>query len=80
VTPSPDALDDAGQIDAQHGGQGLPRVLGLACADLQIQGIDAAGLDPHQHLPRTRRRTSDIRMAERAVMAFHDGGLHGVCA
>jgi hypothetical protein len=50
-----DCFDDAGEIAAKDRRQGMTSVSGLARPVLEIERIDAACLDPDQHLPGSRR-------------------------
>ena len=56
----PGLLDRTGQIEAEDGGRPDPRVRGLSGADLGVQGIDPAGLDPDQDLSRLRCGPGDL--------------------
>jgi hypothetical protein len=54
----------------------LPRVSGLAGANLDVERVDRAGFDPDQNLPRQRMRPRHWRNPERRAICVENGGLH----
>ena len=72
-------FDDTGKIDTQDGRQRMARMTRTAAAYLQVQRIDAACLDAHQHLARTRDRTRHRGNTKRRAVALQNGSVHGTC-
>ncbi len=74
-----DGCHHAGQVDPQHGwqfGLGMSR---LAGRDLDIERIDAAGPDLHQHLAGPGLRAGDPFQRQGSVVGVQDGRLHEGC-
>ncbi len=69
-------FDGAGQIDPENGGQGLAGMRRRPDADLGVQRVDAAGLDPDEHLARTGHRLGDLCNPERRISGLEKGSLH----
>jgi hypothetical protein len=66
----------AGEVDAEHRRQ---RVLGMgrgAGADLEVERVDAARGDPHQHLALGRHRPRQLGRAQRLVRAVQHQSAH----
>ncbi len=70
------AVDDAGNIDPEDSWQGMARMRCCTGADLEIQRIDAAGLDPHQNLPRPCDGARDLDDREGGIVGFQHGSAH----
>lgn len=71
-------LDDSGHIESEDRRRWMPGMRGNAFLNLEVERIDAAGLDPHQDLTPGRTGSRDGRHAQRATVLLQDGCLHGL--
>src|SRR5262245_24682959 len=72
-------LDGPGEIEAENGGQRMTRVRGGAGADLEVERIDGACCDTHQHLAGPGNGTRHRRETKRRRVVLKHGGLHRCC-
>src|SRR3546814_10712885 len=76
----PDGLHRAGHVDAEDVGQRMRGMRGAAGADLEVERIDAAGGDAHQHRAGAGFRPGGQGIAESAAMGVQHPGAHGLAA
>ena len=74
--PGTNRFDAAGEIDSEDCGQRLLRMSRLTGADLEIERIDAAGLDADQDLAGSRNGPCHLGEPEWCVGGIQDGRLH----
>ena len=72
----PDRRDRAGEVDAEHRRQRVPGMGRGAGADLEVERVDAAGGDPHQHLALGRHRPRQLRWTQRPVRPVQHQSAH----
>jgi hypothetical protein len=77
VTPGPAVTTTPARSMPSTSGKGMPRMRGGAGANLEVERIQAARDDTHQHLARRWRGTRQGSEFERAVMSIQNQRLHG---
>ncbi len=63
-------FDDPGHVDAEDGRERMARMRRFALGDLEVERIDRARLDPHEHLSRCWARTGNVCELQRRARFF----------